>query len=122
MFGDGSPHPPKCNPGEADGTAVDVFFVSGGEGAYRRPAELDSVLGQWLSAGMKLYAVRDRGTLDPIVGGYRYEVVFVNSDGAGNSLAISDKGVVGSSFDPSHNPARQAQQDGAGKYLIQPPP
>ncbi len=118
----GIPQPPKCNSGEPDGTSVQVFFQSFGEGAYRRPDDATSVLTQWLSPGMQLYAVRDRIAPDATIGGYRYQVVFVNADGAGNALWVSDRGVVGISFDLSHNPALMARQDGVGKYLIQPAP
>ena len=42
---DGFGGPPKCEPGQSDGTIVDVFPVSSGEGHYLRPDQLRHALG-----------------------------------------------------------------------------
>lgn len=115
----GFPQPPKCHEEEADGTLVDVLFAAPGEGLYFRAEEADRELAGWLSAGMRLYSVKDLGTVTDILGVPRYQVVFVNSAGAGNSLTISTKGVVGLWFDVSRNPAQQANSM-RGTFLIPP--
>jgi hypothetical protein len=41
---DGLGGPPKCSPGQAEGTLVEVFPVGGAEGAFARPEEIDGTL------------------------------------------------------------------------------
>jgi hypothetical protein len=64
----GIPQPPKCAPGEVDGTPVDVLLAVPGEGVYFRPTEADPELSAWLSPGMTLYAAGEYAPQTPVIG------------------------------------------------------
>jgi hypothetical protein len=117
----GIPQPPTCAAGEADGTPIDVLISISGEGAYRRASEATDSIGRWLAAGTRLYAVLERDASDPQAGNAKYEVVFVTSSGAGNTLLVADNGVTGVVFDNSNNPAQEARLPSGSTYLIPPP-
>lgn len=111
------PSKPKCVAGEVAGTPVEALLVGTGEGAYIRKEELGQTVQNWLGASSRLYSVKELSSPDERGG--RYHVVFVTASGQGNSLFISDKGIVMVSFNPSFKPAQVAARP-AGKFILAP--
>lgn len=55
--GDGLGGPPKCEPGESDGTIVEVFPVSSGEGHHVRPNQIRNVFNFTVRGVVAVYVV-----------------------------------------------------------------
>jgi hypothetical protein len=54
---DGLGGPPKCTPGEADGTLVEAFPVSSAEGTHVRPAQIEDVMDFTVRGLLAVYRV-----------------------------------------------------------------
>ncbi|MGE3074872.1 MAG: hypothetical protein AB7N24_01985 [Dehalococcoidia bacterium] len=112
------PGKPKCAPGEVDGTIVQAFLSTGGEGAYRLASDAPEALQLWLGTSRNLYAVKKLAKPEELTGAV-YWVVFVRADGAGTALRLSEEGIVSLAFDPGRNPRDRA--DGPeGTYILPP--
>jgi hypothetical protein len=115
------PAPPKCAVGEAAGTPVKVILVGTGESVWRRAddaAGLAESLRTWLGSSRHLYAVKRLRSTSELTGA-TYKIVFLTAARAGISLSLSDSGVVMYSFDPSFDPARQAEFP-PGQFVLAP--
>jgi hypothetical protein len=87
--------PPKCLPGEAEGTMVQAFPVLGSEGGHVRAAELDS----WEGIGQPaLAAVYRTGTdtyADEFFPAGEYAVAFTLTDPDGTvTMQVTQDGIV----------------------------
>ena len=102
------PQPPKCAAEETDGSLVAVMLFGSGESAYRRADDptLRQGLESWLGASRHLFAVKELDQTAGLPG--KYLVVFATEKAEGNSLTVSDQGIVWVIYDPSRNPRRIA--------------
>lgn len=91
--------PPKCRPGEASGTVVEVVFSSSCDGTYLRRDEVTSLAGRFLEGNSRLAGVyRHNGLIFP---SSQYVLVYSADTTAGNqarALFVSDTGIVGFTF------------------------
>jgi hypothetical protein len=91
---DGLGGPPKCEPGEADGTIVDVFPVSNGEGHHVRPGQLQDIFDFTVRGLIAVYVVPEDAyhadywpageygiALTSEDGGYPHAIILLEEDG-----------------------------------------
>lgn len=126
----GMPGGPVCASGEALGTSVQAFLVSGcPESHYARQPEMPSVFGSFMPAGVHLYAVGIAPSTT--AGAGAYTLVFsapgpvphgTPSSETVRALDVADGRVVGLSFACPHlTPAEYLQQRNITSFLVPPP-
>jgi hypothetical protein len=78
---DGLGGPPKCEPGETEGTIVDVFPVSSGEGHHVRPSLLMDVFDFTVRGVIAVYMVPEDAYHTEYWPAGTYGVIFTSEDG-----------------------------------------
>ncbi len=77
---DGLGGPPKCEPGEADGTIVDAFPVSNGEGHHVRPGQLQDVFDFTVRGLIAVYVVPEDAYRADYWPAGEYGIAFTSED------------------------------------------
>lgn len=78
---DGLGGPPKCEPGEADGTIVEAFPVSNGEGHHVRPGQLQDVFDFTVRGLIAVYIVPEDAYRADYWPAGEYGIAFSSEDG-----------------------------------------
>lgn len=109
--------PPKCNPGESEGTTVQAFPLGGPEGSFLRVGEIDRILPLQVAGLYAVYKVpADAYRADYWPAG-EYGVAFLRSDRTLLIALVTADGIV--RLDWASSPAVLAQQMG-GEFVLAP--
>jgi hypothetical protein len=86
--------PPKCEPGEAEGTRVEVFPILGSEGGFVRRSSIDRVLPLNLKGLYGVYRVPANAYREVYWPSGRYGLVLIRDDESAMTLLVEDGGIV----------------------------
>ena len=104
---DGLGGPPKCEPGEADGTIVDAFPVSTGEGYYVRSENIQDVFGFTVRGLIAVYVVPEDAYHTDFWPAGEYGIIFTSEDGGYPhtiTVLVEDGLIVRLEFNPDWPP------------------
>ena len=99
--------PPKCEPGEADGTIVDAFPVSNGEGHFARSDKVQGVFDFTVRGLFAVYVVPEDAYRTDYWPAGEYGIAFTSEDGGSPqviTLLVEDGLIVRLEFNPGWPP------------------
>lgn len=99
--------PPECEPGEADGTVVDVLPVSNGEGHFIRPDKIQEVFDFTVRGLFAVYVVPEDTYHRDYWPVGEYGIIFTSEDGGYPhiiTLLVEDMSIVRLEFNPGWPP------------------
>lgn len=87
--------PPKCGPGENEGTLIEALPMIASEGGFVRKEEIDLWPGVEATALFSVYRVSEDGVVEEYYPRGEYAIVFLsNENGVGLTLRILDGRIV----------------------------
>ena len=104
---DGLGGPPKCELGEVDGTIVDAFPVSSGEGYYVRPENIQRIFGFTVRGLIAVYVVPEDAYHTDYWPAGEYGLIFTSEDGGSPhviTVLVEDGLIVRLEFNPGWPP------------------
>ena len=99
--------PPKCEPGETDGTIVDAFPISTGEGYFVRPDNIQGVFGFSVRGLLAVYVVPEDAYHTDYWPAGEYGIIFTSKEGGSPHVIIvlvEDGSIVRLEFYPGWPP------------------
>lgn len=99
--------PPKCEPGEADGTIVDAFPISNGEGHFVRSATILNVFDFVVRGLLAVYVVPENAHHTDFWPAGEYGIIFTSEDSGSShiiTVLVEDGLIVRLEFNPGWPP------------------
>jgi hypothetical protein len=103
---DGLGGPPKCEPGQADGTMVSVLAAASCEGYHLKQGDVEGSLAAFLNGEVEVQAVYRSNGNDLFPAGHALLVTFKDAQfpqGQGRAIFLNDDGVTGLFFGCNHS-------------------
>lgn len=121
---DGLGGPPKCQPGEADGTIIETFPVSNGEGHHVRPEKIQTVLDFTVRGVVAIYIVPEKNdhTEQDYWPAGEYGMIFSSEDGGVPhiiTVLVEDGQIVRLEFNPAWPPFDTIRQK-SDQFMLPP--
>ena len=111
--------PPKCGPGETDGTPVEAFPVGGPEGTFVRPVDIDRLLPGQMTGLYAVYRVPASAYRESYWPAGNYGVVFLRPDNSFLIARVDEAGIVRLDYPPVSSP--DGLSGWIGQEMVLPP-